>query len=98
MVWRGRRGGTHTSHARGDGGWRETTLRGIENQEDGSERKKNRIPSLYEAEKLKIEVLTASSHPDPGGSAYPVLRCEIRVGKEGGGIYLFRLIAPAHFE
>lgn len=30
--------------------------------------------------KTEIEVLTASSIPDPGGRAYPVLCCEIRAG------------------
>lgn len=49
----------------------------------GEEREKNRIPSLCEAKKTQNRGADSFLHPDPGGSAYPVLRCEIRGG--GGG-------------
>ena len=50
----------------------------------GEEREKNRILSLYEAKKTLNRGADSFLHPDPGGSAYPVLRCEIR----GGGLFI----------
>lgn len=66
--------------------------RGEETTLHGPQRQKNRILSLYEG-RTKIKVLTASSIPALVGGL--IQFCVLR---DKSGIYLFRLIALAHFE